>query len=103
MAGKRPDQHNIDPREGRTTDHKTLPETAHGRGGLDDAVELDRQRVGEAEHDTEVRGSPPAYDPKHPAPSRFANAGRPVEDDAETPREREAHGTEDPRERGVGG
>jgi hypothetical protein len=66
-------------------------------------VELDRQRVGEAEHDTEVRGSPPAYDPKHPAPSKFANAGRPLEESEETPREREAHGTEDPRERGVGG
>jgi hypothetical protein len=104
MAGKRPDQHNIDPREGGATDYKNLPQTGHGGSSLDDTVELDRQRMGQQEErDRETSGP---YNPGKPAPSKYANAGRPVEEaggEAEEGRERELKGTEDPRERGVGG
>ena len=128
MAGKRPDQHNIDPREAGATDYKSLPQQGHSRGALDDTVELDRQRVAQSETDVESQGNAPFYDRSRPAPSRFANAGRPVDEQAEpergnreesdrseemradergaeemSGRERESEGTEDPRERGVGG
>jgi hypothetical protein len=107
MAGKRPDQHNIDPREAGATDYKTLPQKGHGGSSLDDTIEMDRQRLAQSEHDVEAQGSTPFYDRGKPAPSKYANAGTPVEErsepEAEDGREREARGTEDPRDRGVGG
>ena len=109
MAGKRPDQHNIDPREAGATDYKTLPQKGHGGSSLDDTVELDRQRMGRQESRDEASSGP--YNAGKPAPSKFTRYGRPLEesgtesDEMEglSGREREARGTEDPRERGVGG
>ena len=106
MAGKRPDQHNIDPREGGATDYKTLPQKGHGGSSLDDTVELDRQRMGQEE--SRIRAESGPMPSGKPAPSKYANRGTPVGDSEEhreemSGREREAEGTEDPRERGVGG
>ena len=107
MAGKRPDQHNIDPREAGATDYKTLPQKGHGGSTLDDTVELDRQRMGRQEERERIESSP--QNPGRPAPSKFTRYGRPLESGDEDPmegmsgREREARGTEDPRDRGVGG
>lgn len=107
MAGKRPDQHNIDPREAGATDYKNLPQQGHhGGSSLDDTVELDRRRMGEQEEELRAAG---AMMPHKPAPSRYAREGVPLteagheEIGSEEGREREAHGTEDPRSRGVGG
>lgn len=106
MAGKRPDQHNIDPREAGATDYKNLPQKGQGGSSLDDTVEQDRARVpqdmggggGSGQH---------FFDPKHPQPSQHANEGRFVNPDeggegGDQERERELRGTEDPRDRGVG-
>ena len=43
MAGKRPDQHNIDPGEASATDYKTNPQVGRGNSSRDDTVEGDRQ------------------------------------------------------------
>lgn len=106
MGGKRPDQYNIDPREAGTTDYKNLGQSGQGESSLDDTLRLDRQRMGQQEAELKAEGSGP-FNPGKPAPSKFANAGRPVEppaaDESKSGREREAEGTEDPRERGVGG
>ena len=68
MAGKRPDQFQIDPSEGRSTDHKVNPQSSHGGGG-GDPTELrrgDKQRLAESK-----RGGQP-FLPDVPAPSAEA-------------------------------
>lgn len=119
MGGKRPDQHNIDPREAGAMDYKTLPQKGHGGSSLDDTVAQDRHRLAQSQHDVEERaatGSAGAPIPgHHPAPSQFANA--PLKGEGgdgqggnggmraagtEEERRREEQGTEDPRDRGVG-
>ena len=69
MGGKRPDQHNIDPAEAGATDYKNLPQTGRGHSNLDDTVELDKQRLVEA--DREANAPHPGT---RPPPSRDANA-----------------------------
>lgn len=70
MAGKRPDQHNIDPAEAGATDYKTLPQTGRGHSNLDDTVTGDRQRLEEAR--AEGRDDMP-FLPDVPSPSAEAN------------------------------
>lgn len=101
MAGKRPDQHNIDPREAGATDYKTLPEMAQKRGGLNDTVQQDQQRVAQQAAEDRV-----PFNAGKPAPSVHARAGERLEaagtDSVDEGKERERRGNTDPRDEGVG-
>jgi hypothetical protein len=100
MGGKRPDQHNIDPREAGATDYKNLPQSGQGHSSLDDTVTLDQQRLAQSRHEVET-GTDGPIPGVRPAPSQFANRGT-AEDGDEEARAREARGNTDPRDEGVG-
>jgi hypothetical protein len=67
MAGKRPDQYQIDPSEGRSTDHKFNPEGGKGAGR-----DHSRMRAGDRGRlETGKDGQP--FLPDVPSPSAEAN------------------------------
>ena len=68
MGGKRPDQYQIDPAEGRTTDHKFNPQSS--RGDASDLTEM-RARDKQQLEDTKSGGQP--FLPNIPSPSAEAH------------------------------
>ena len=69
MAGKRPDQYNIDPSEAGATDYDRLPQSGHG--GEFKTPEGDKQRLAQSRED--AQGQP--FPPDVPAPSAHAKRG----------------------------
>jgi hypothetical protein len=110
MGGKRPDQHNIAPGEAGASDYKTLPESGKHRGSVDGTTIEDKQHVAEGmghgggpgQHFFDPAEKQPSHDSGVHALEGHSHGGDDSEMSAESPREREAEGTEDPRDRGVG-
>ncbi|HET7320948.1 MAG TPA: hypothetical protein VFI96_00460 [Longimicrobiaceae bacterium] len=69
MAGKRPDQYQITPREAGTSDYKRSSEVAVGNDSDSDVREGDKQRLAQSRERAE--GQP--FLPDVPAPSAEAN------------------------------
>ena len=109
MGGKRPDQYNIAPGEAGASDYKTLPETGKHRGSIDETTIEDKRHVAEGmghgggpgQHFFDPADKQPSHDSTVHAREGHSHGGEEAMS-ADSPREREAEGTEDPRDRGVG-
>lgn len=79
MAGKRPDQYNIEPSEAGATDYKNLPQTGRGQGGPDlrNLPDGDKQRLAQSSKD--AKGQP--FPPDVPAPTADTRRGTKLDED----------------------